>query len=104
MADRRSSRKLKKETRSVKKSQDFLPRIDIRYGMYIVENRLGVKRYLKLMDIRPIPFYTMPLADQVRIMEAYEEWLRIAPERWGIYATTSECGFLCGRPWPIWRC
>ena len=90
MADRRSSRKLKKETRSVKKSQDFLPRIDIRYGMYIVESRLGVKRYLKLMDIRPIPFYTMPLADQVRIMEAYEEWLRIAPERWGIYATTSD--------------
>lgn len=95
MEDRKPDGKLKKKLYKLPplslchRSQDVLPKITAKYGMYIVEDGAG-KRYIKLMDIRPIPFYTMPVREQNRILTVYENWFRIAPKRFGIYATTSD--------------
>lgn len=84
MEDRRKTGTVKTGT-----TRDWMPPFAVRNGMIIIDDLTG-RKYVKVMDVRPIPFYTLPTAEKNRIMESFTEWIRTAPKNWGVCATTME--------------
>ncbi|MGO5336807.1 type IV secretion system DNA-binding domain-containing protein [Bilifractor sp. LCP19S3_H10] len=82
---------ISRKTGTVDKStQEWLPKMTVRNGMVILDDEIGARKYVKVIDVRPIPFYTLPEEEKERIYTAFNEWVRTAPKNWGMCATTME--------------
>ena len=72
---------------SLRPTQNLLPGIRIDYGMLIVEG--SGKRYVKVLEVAPIPFFTMSTHERNTVLLDYLNWIEQSPKKWG-YCLISE--------------
>lgn len=74
-------------TRKRTKTQEYLPDIDIKDGVIIVDGR-----YVKVLEISPVNYKMKPPEEQLVILSSYKELLNVGPEKFSIKSITKRSG------------